>query len=55
MKKKAVINFINSIKDIGEITEIYIENGISKDYIEVRYYDREDVFKSKAKVVERGK
>ena len=53
MKKNDVLDFINSIKDCYEIAEIYIENGINRDYIDVRYYDKEKRFKNSDAIYER--
>ena len=53
MKKSNVINFLSRIKDCDEVAEIYIENGIKKDYIDVRYYDKDGVFRKKDEIYER--
>ena len=50
MKKNNIIKFLESIKDIDEIAEIYIENGIRRDYIDVRYYDKNKQFKNKSAI-----
>lgn len=53
MRKIDVMNFLLSIKDCEEIERIYIENGINRDYIEVKYYDKNRVFKKKDGIYER--
>ena len=55
MKKSDIMNFLLSIKDCKEIAEIYIENGLNRDYIAVRYYDEDRVFKMKDGIYERRK
>ncbi len=55
MKKSDVMNFLLSIKDCEEVAEIYIENGIKRDYIAVRYYDKNRVFKKKDGIYKREK
>lgn len=53
MEKNNILNFIKSIKDCEDIVEIYIENGIKKDYIDVRYYDKNQRFKNADGIYER--
>ena len=54
-EKSDVMNFLLSIEDYEEVAEIYIENGIKRDYIAVRYYDEDRVFKMKDGIYERRK
>lgn len=53
MKKRDVIEFIESIEDCKDIERIYIEVGIRKDFIQVSYYDRDGVYKKKAEKYKR--
>ncbi len=54
MKKKNVIKFLNNLEDNFDIAEIKIDNGVKKDYIEVRFYDEDKIFRTTANVYERN-
>lgn len=54
MNKIDIIDFIENIKDCKDVIEIDIKNGIKRDYIDVRYYDEDGVFRSKDGVYIRG-
>lgn len=55
MNKKNIIEFLVDIEDCDEIAEIHIENGEQRDYIAVRYYDEDEVFKMKDGIYKRRK
>ncbi len=53
MKKRDVIEFIESIEDCEDIEGIYIEAGVRKDFIQVSYYDKDEQYKKKAEIYKR--
>lgn len=53
MKKRDVIEFIEVVKDCEDIERVYIEGGIRQDYIEVKYYDGDGIYKRRSAIYKR--